>query len=114
MNEATAVPAQEHFLFKQPSDRSTPLVLRRDSGLMQSACSSRFYVNGSHAANISSGERVTLHVPSGDVILGAQQGGICAGGLVEIQVKLSPGSPAHYRIGFDHNGSLGLFPTATR
>lgn len=114
ISEATPVPPTRHLAFKSPGDGTAPVVIRRDSGLQASVCATQVFVNGALAAYIRSGEIVTLHVPAGETILGAMADAICAGGLVELQVKLTPGRAAHYRIGYDTNGALGLFATATR
>jgi len=87
---------------------------RRDAGFMSSACATRVFVNGELAAYVRAGEKVTLNISAGDIILGAQPDGICAGGLVEIEARLQAGRLTHYRIGYDHNGSLGLYRTAVR
>jgi hypothetical protein len=114
IGEADPVPANRHLSFKQSARGTVPVVIRRDSGFMSSACATQVFVNGSIAAYVRSGEIVTLHIPAGNIILGAQPDGICAGGLIEREATLIPGRTAHYRIGYDHNGAIGLYATATR
>lgn len=114
ISEADPVPASRHVSFKQPGAGTAPLVIRRDSGWMNSGCATQVFVNGALAAYIRSSEIVTLHVPAGNIILGVRADFICAGGLIEREVTLTAGKPAHYRIGYDTSGSLGLFATATR
>lgn len=113
-SQADNVSAERHLRFRSAASGTVPIVITRDAGLMSSACSTRVFVNGELAANIRAGEKVTLNIPAGDVILGAQPDGICAGGLVEIEARLQAAKPSQYRIGYDHNGSLGLYRTAIR
>jgi len=114
ISEATPVPAARHLAFKSPGVGTAPVVIRRDSGFQASACATQVFVNGALAAYIRSGEIVTLHVPAGAVIFGAMADAICAGGLVEKQATLTAGTTTHFRIGYDTNGALGLYVTATR
>ena len=88
----------------------------RDTGITASACATSVYVNGEVAAYVRSGEKVTLNIPAGDVILGVQPDGVCGlgGGLVELEAKVQPGRLMHYRIGYDQSGSVGLYRTIER
>jgi len=113
-SQADNVPAERQLRFRNPAPDTVPVVVTRDAGFMSSACATRVFVNGELAAYVRAGERVTLNISAGEIILGAQPDGICAGGLVEIEAKLQAGRLTHYRIGYDHNGSLGLYRTTVR
>ena len=112
--QADPVPADRQLRFRAPASNTVPVSITRDSGFVSSACATRVFVNGELAAYVRAGERVTLNVPAGEVILGAQPDGICAGGLVETQAILQLGRQIQFRIGYDHNGSIGLYRTAVR
>lgn len=86
--------------------------VRRDSGLMGSACSTRVWINGQPAADLRTSERITIHVEAGDHIVSAQPNALCAGGLVEAQAVVRPGRTARFRVGYGTNGDFILAPTA--
>jgi hypothetical protein len=112
--QADHVPSNRQVALGEAGPGTVPVVITRDAGLMSRACSTRVYVNGDLAVYVRAGEKVTLHLPAGDAILGAQPDGICAGGLVEIEARLQTGRSYQYRIGYDHNGSIGLYRTVAR
>ena len=112
--QAEHIPAERQLGFRSATSGTVPVIITRDSGFMSSACATLILVNGTPAAYVRAGEKVTLNIPVGDTILGAQPDGICAGGLVEVEAKLQAGKPNNYRIGYDQNGSLGLYRTAIR
>lgn len=114
LSEATPVPQDRHLAYKHAGDNTGAVVVRRDSGIQSSMCATQILVNGRIAAYIRTGERITLHLPAGDFILGAVADSICAGGLVELRAQATPGTPQHFRIGYDSNGTFGLYATATR
>lgn len=113
-NQANNIPAERHLRFKNQSSDTASVIVTRDTGFMSAACATRVFVNGELAAYVRAGERVTLNISAGEIILGAQPDGICAGGLVEIEAKLQAGRIIRYRIAYDHNGSLGLYRTAVQ
>lgn len=112
--QADPVPAERQLRFRGPAANTVPVTITRDSGFMSSACATRLFVNGELAAYVRAGERITLNIPTGEVILGAEPDGICAGGLVETQAILQAGRLIQFRIGYDHNGSIGLYRTSVR
>lgn len=113
-SQAINVAGGRHVSFKAATPGTAPVIITRDTGIMSAACSTKVSIDGTLAAYIRAGEKVTLYIAAGDVIIGAQPDGVCAGGLVEIEARLQAGKPAHYRIGYDHNGSLGLYRTAIK
>ena len=84
-NEAAPVSTSSHLSFKQASNDTVPVMVIRDSGFMGSACNTKVTVNGKLAALLASGEKVLLHIPVGEVFIGAEASGICAGGLVVLR-----------------------------
>lgn len=113
LSEATPVPQDRQLAYKQAGDNTGAVVVRRDTGIQSSVCATQILVNGRIAAYIRTGERITLHLPAGDFILGAVADSICAGGLVELRAQATPGTPQYFRIGYDSNGTFGLYATAT-
>lgn len=91
---------------------SVPIIFKRDSGFMGAACSQRVYVNGSPAAELRSGQAVTLYMKPGDHIVGARPGGMCGGGDAELEIQVKEGRQRSYRLSSDQNGSLKIQPTA--
>ena len=93
---------------------TVPVLVKRDSGFMGAACSTRLYVDGELVAYLGAGEKVILNVPVGEVIIGAEPGGMCAGGLVEREARLTSERRIAFRIGIDHTGSMGLYRTSAK
>lgn len=112
--QADPVPGDRQVRYRSPAPNTVPITITRDSGFISAACATKVFVNGELAAYVRAGERVTLNIPAGEVIIGAQPDGICAGGLVETQAILQPARHIQFRIGYDHNGSIGLYRTVAR
>jgi hypothetical protein len=116
VNEATNVPAANQLQFRDAGAATAPVVVTRDVGINGAACAVRILVNDKVAAYLYAGEKVTLNIPAGEVILGADAttGGLCWSRLVELEAKLVAGRASHYRVGYDMNNSIGLFRTVGR
>jgi hypothetical protein len=111
---AVAVPQDRLFppaLARPVADGGT-IVVTRDSGANSSACSARVWINGQPAADVRTSERVTVHVAVGEHIVSAQPNGICPGGLLEVQARVSTGKTVRFRIGYGTNAEFILAPTA--
>jgi hypothetical protein len=104
----------QRFAFTEQRPGTVMVTIIRDSGLMSAACATDIMVDGRPAGSVGSGQAIQLHIPAGEVIIGAQQGGICAGGLVEREANLQVGRSMTFRVGFDHNGGMGLYRTTPR
>lgn len=105
------------FTGQDTPDDTVPVTVVRDVGFVGSGCAARVLVNDQVAAYVREGEKVTLHIPPGEVILGADinTGGLCLGtGLAEIEANLALGKPRNYRIGIDASGSMRLHRTVDR
>lgn len=108
---ANHIPSSEHFSYKKPNQNTGKVLVKRDEGIMGMACDTKIYVNGQLAAHVGTGEKVYLHIPLGEAILGAEPEGICAGGLIELETRVTKERVKAYRIGMDHTGSMGFYRT---
>ena len=113
LSEAVPVPPDRQFLFAIPVGGTAPIVITRDIGMLGTGCATRVTVDGKLAALVRSGEKVTLNIPSGTVVLGAEPDGICGGGLVEIEAKPQGAAPILFRIAADEGG-IRLYRTTKR
>ncbi len=102
------------FAFAEQGPGTVMVTVIRDSGIQAAACAADVFVDGRLAGSVSAGEAIQLHIPAGEVIIGAQTASLCVGGLVERDTRLVAGRSQTFRIGFDHNGSLGLYRTTQR
>ena len=112
-SEAGSIPMQRHLLFRDPAPGAAPVVVIRDPGFLGAACATQLLVNDKVAAYVNAGEKVTLHIPEGTVILGAEPDGICGGGRIEVEAKLQAGQKVSYRIAKSQTGS-GFYRTTDR
>lgn len=119
-SEALPVPADRVFAFQAPIDRpSGTLIVVRDKGLIASGCPMAFYVDGTLAAHLRTGESTTLIVPVGSRILGAGPagGGICKWSNTEAYRReaaqlVTEGATTKIRLAITHNGIIQVTPTA--
>jgi hypothetical protein len=89
------------------------LIVKRDSGSVGSACSSRLFLDAKSVADIEPSEKIVLHLPQGEYQLGAEPNGACAGGLRETQVLVRVNDTVTYRIGYGNDDEdFFLLPTA--
>ena len=114
-HEAALVPPDSQFLYQQRTAETAQVLVKRDTGVRGSMCTVRVFLDGDLAAYLNPGEKVIFHVPGETVIIGADSGeGICGlGGLVETSVPLNPGNQLQFRVGYNENTAIGLYPTAT-
>lgn len=129
---AKPVSMENQLLYQVVTPDTVPVTIVRDQGFVAQGCAARVLVNDQVAAYVRAGEKVTLHIPPGEVILGADinTGGLCQStGLAEIEANLQPGRPSAldaggflvqpgrprtYRIGFTADGAIGLYRTVDR
>ena len=88
------------------------LIVKRDSGLMGSACTIRVFVDAVPVADLAPSEKVELFVPSGEHIVGVTSNGICGGGVAEAAVVIFPERQKILRIASGQSGDIYLQPTA--
>lgn len=112
LTEATFI--SDQLAYRDAAPGTVPVTIRRDRGFFGAGCKARVYVNGELAASLGTGEAVTLNVPAGDVIIGADPGAICAGGLVEQAATLAPDKPIFLRVARDQSGNFNFLRTMGR
>jgi hypothetical protein len=101
------------YLVSQTQAQPTgSLIVKRDSGLMGSACTIRVFVDAVPVADLAPSEKVELFVPSGEHIVGVTSNGICGGGIAEAAVVIFPERQKILRIASGQSGDIYLQPTA--
>ena len=118
--DAKPVPADRIFAY-QPSGNATSstVLVTRDEGLQSKQCPLAFYVDGTLAAHLRTGEVATLEVPAGNHVLGASPAGkgLCsmvneAAHRREVSVTTEPGSRTKLRLAIAGQGVIQISPTA--
>jgi hypothetical protein len=108
---AEASPGQRYAFAERGPDTVLVTVIR-DAGIQSSACATDITVNGQPAGAIRPSQAIQLHIPAGEVIMGANTA--CFGTLVERETRLVAGRPQAFRVAYDHNGSLIFSRTVAR
>jgi len=115
IKNAVAVPPERVLAYQKDVPGTGTLSVTRDSGHTGSLCSVGLFVDGKVAALLKPGERVSLHVPAGSVVVGAayQGSGICGMGAdrQEREAIVSGGKVKNYRISTSGDGALDILPT---
>jgi hypothetical protein len=88
------------------------LIIKRDSGLMGSACTIRVFVDAVPVADLAPSEKVEVFIPIGEHIIGVTSNGICGGGVAEAAVVIFPERQKILRIASGQSGDIYLQPTA--
>jgi hypothetical protein len=111
---AQPVPNDRILLSKltSPTPGSGSLIFKRDTGLNNSACNFRLFLDGQPFADIDTGEKVQIHPQAGEHIIGARSNGICFAGNAESVTTLEPGQTRTYRVSVGSGGELKIQPTA--
>jgi hypothetical protein len=90
-----------------------PLVIKRDSGFMGSACNIRVFVDGVPVADLAPSEKLELFVPLGEHIVAVTSpNGICGGGVSEAAVVIAAERQRILRIASGQSGDIYLQPSA--
>jgi len=115
IKNAVAVPPERVLAYQKDVPGTGTLSVTRDSGHTGSLCAVGLFVDGKVAALLKPGERVSLHVPAGSVVVGAayQGSGICGMGAdrQEREAIVSGGKVKNYRISTSGDGVLDILPT---
>lgn len=119
-SEALPVPTDRVFAFQAPTDKpSGTLVVVRDKGFIGGGCPMAFYVDGTLAAHLRTGESTMLIVPAGSRILGAGPAGagMCQWGKTEAYRReaaqlVTEGTTTKIRLAITHEGVIQVTPTA--
>ncbi len=113
-NAAMDVPAERLVRPSQTGDARLTVV--RDEGFLGKACYYALYVNRELTARMATSERVSLAVPSGEVLLGVgrdpQGAGLCSPVAdttrVQRETLLKPGEHKFYRLVIQRDGGVDL------
>ncbi|HEU4341420.1 MAG TPA: hypothetical protein VFU31_07610 [Candidatus Binatia bacterium] len=112
--QASAVPASRilapQWLFQAPYTGS--LIIKRDSGLMGSACTIRVFVDAVPVADLAPSEKIELFIALGEHVVGVTSNGICGGGVSETAVVIFPERQRILRIASGQSGDIHLQPSA--
>lgn len=96
----------------QPTIDNSMIVIRRDVGIMGSACSVQVFLDGVKYGVLKSGETITIHTNAGEHIISARiTSGICPNRLQEVAVNIDKNQSKYYRLTFDASGSFVVQPT---
>jgi hypothetical protein len=116
IHQAALVPASRmlapQLVSRVQSQPTGSLIVKRDSGLMGSACTIRVFIDAVPVADLAPSEKVELFVPSGEHIVGVTSNGICGGGVAEAAVVIFPERQKILRIASGQSGDIYLQPTA--
>lgn len=105
----TAVLAPE-LLTSTPG--SGAVVILRDSGASGSGCLHQISVDGRHVATLDNSEGVTLHLPSGQHVIGVTLGrGLCPNVALSAEPIVQAGGRMVYRISMASDGATRLTRT---
>jgi len=113
--QASAVPSSRilapQWLSQAPY--TGPLVIKRDSGFMGSACTIRVFVDAVPVADLAPSEKVELFIPLGEhVVVATSSNGICGGGTSEAAVVIYAERQKILRIASGQSGDIHLQPSA--
>ncbi|WP_155416832.1 hypothetical protein [Chromobacterium violaceum] len=93
---------------------SAQILVKRDAGMVGSACDTRIYVNGKLRALLGAGEVVRLRSNPGSVVIGAEPNGtFCGGNLKEVAGVAEAEREARFRVLIDQSASMSVVQTAT-
>lgn len=98
--------------FTQYSPSKVKVTIKRDSGFMGSACSTRVYLDGIPLTDLNPKEKIIVFLDKDTFIISAQPNGLCAGGLAEVEADLRNGKEASFRIGSGQSGEVSIHKTA--
>jgi hypothetical protein len=112
--QATAVPSARilapQLISQAPQTGS--LIIKRDSGLMGSACTVRVFIDAVAVADLAPSEKVELFVALGEHSVVVTSNGICGGGTSETAVVIMPERQRILRIASGQSGDIYLQPSA--
>lgn len=115
VDQAAAVPESRMFThaLDNPTATSGRVIIKRDRGVVGSACTIRLFVGGEPIADIEPAEKVVLHLSPRDHVVSAQpQGSMCSSSIVETSLTITTNGAKMLRIGFSASMDPVLQPTA--
>ena len=98
-----------------PSGPYGEIIVKRDSGMIGSACRIGFYVDGTLAGRIDTSEIAKFNVPVGERLIGIGPGasGLCSNtALREQSVIIKENEIRRYRISTDLASGIALTPSS--
>lgn len=112
--QAQNIPAKQILdsSFFSKKEGTGEVIIKRDSGVMGSACMTRVYLDGKEIANLDTAQKAVIYPKVGNYIFSAWPKGMCGGGMSEQSGTVIDGKTLMYRIGYGTNGDFGIYPTA--
>jgi hypothetical protein len=93
-----------------PRAGTVPVVIKRDSGFVGGGCNAKVFINGTQVAELSTSEKLTVHLERGQHMLAAQHN--CMRTIAEASVSIQDSSPRNFRISTGAMGEFTIQPTA--
>ncbi len=119
VGEAKPAPESRVYGYQAASGSAGAVTFVRDKGMMGAGCYLAVLVNGTPAAMLDTGEKVTLVFTPGRWNVGASPSGagLCGSGLAtrnkrEVQVTVDAGDQLTYRIAIGQGGELNIGPVS--
>lgn len=97
------------FFAKQ--DNKVLITIKRDQGHVGSACTTKILIDGHAVAGLRMSEKMEVYLSPEQHIISSLPQGVCGGGIAELQIDLSSGRTATYRVGYDGNATHRIQPT---
>lgn len=96
-----------------PTADNSVVVVRRDTGVMGSACPVEVYLDGKKYAILKTGESININTQAGTHILSAKFAGrgFCQDRLNETEIVIKPNESKYYRLAMNSSGDFHIFPT---
>lgn len=113
-DDAREVPASQVLIAtaSQPG-MTAKVIVKRDLAFYGTACQNHVIVDGKPYAKLWAGERVTLHLPAGSLLLGVQMtGALCTSEARELRVELKADQLRTFVMSFPPMQSLTFNETA--
>ena len=112
--QAQNIPAKQILdsSFFSKKEGTGEVIIKRDSGVMGSACMTRVYLDGKEIADLDTAQKAVIYPKVGNHIFSAWPKGMCGGGMSEQSGTVVDGKTLMYRIGYGTNGDFGIYPTA--
>ncbi|MCY3530219.1 hypothetical protein [Klebsiella variicola] len=112
--QAQNIPAKQILdsSFFSKKEGTGEVIIKRDSGVMGSACMTRVYLDGKEIADLDTAQKAVIYPKVGSHIFSAWPKGMCGGGMSEQSGTVIDGKTLMYRIGYGTNGDFGIYPTA--
>jgi len=112
VNDAELVPASKIIdpQYSKQKDETGTVVIKRDTGFLGAACNKRIYIDGKPVAELSTGQKVELHLPKGQYVISSESNFPCGGGMAQASAIVETGKVIMFRTGA-RRGDTILEPT---